>query len=204
MRRAGFGIRLGAAAIDAAAMYLAATLAGGAFVAYYFVLRTGGSPPANANFLLPMLASRASVWLAYSLTEVLGAATPGKRILKLHVAETGGEPAALGRRLARWVLKYSPMFLYLAATLNTYLWVLRPNRAPGPPPVWMLAFNVLFAGAAVGVVGGFFATLGKGRQGLHDLLVGTVVLRPGEAPQGFAPLMAAVPPAVPGGVSDAR
>ena len=41
------------------------------------------------------------------------------------------------------------------------------------------------------VLGGFFATLGSGRQALHDMVVGTVVLRPGEEAQGFAPIMEA-------------
>ena len=39
-------------------------------------------------------------------------------------------------------------------------------------------------------LGGLFATLGKDRRALHDYLGGTVVLRPGEVPQGFAPILA--------------
>jgi hypothetical protein len=70
----------------------------------------------------------------------------------------------------------------------------------------MLVFNLLFAAALLAVLGGFFAVLSKRRQALHDLLAGTVVVRPGEEPQGFVPIMpvaspqfAATPPGLDGG-----
>ena len=191
MLRAGFGIRLGAAAIDVAAMYLASSLAGGA-VAAYFVIRKG--PGAAQSFLIPMLAANGAVWVAYSLTEVFGTATPAKRLFKLRIATESAAPPTYGRLLVRWSAKYSPMVLYLAAMLNTYRWVLRPVGPQGQPPALMLVLNLLCAAAALAVLGGFFAVLSKRRQALHDVLAGTVVLRPGEEPQGFMPIMPAPPP----------
>ena len=193
MRRAGFGIRLGAASIDAVAMYLASSLAGGAVVAYHMLSNFSGAATPG-NFLVPMLAANGAVWVAYSLTEVFGTATPAKRLLKLRVATEGAEPPGYRRLLMRWLAKYSPMLLYVGVTFGTYTWALRPGGPQGRPPAWMLVVNVLFAAALLAVLGGFFAVLSKRRQALHDLLAGTAVLRPGEQPQGFAPIM---PVAVP-------
>jgi uncharacterized RDD family membrane protein YckC len=131
-------------------------------------------------------------------------ASPGKRLLKLPIAGADELPAAVPRRAVRWSAKYSPVFLYFAATAMTYHWVLRPGGPAGRPPGALLVMNTLAGLATLAVAGGFFAALSKGRQALHDLAAGTVVLRPGEAPEGFAPVVPVAPLAMPEGGGDGR
>jgi uncharacterized RDD family membrane protein YckC len=191
MVRAGFGIRLGAAAIDAVAMYISSSLVSAGFIGYLMLSqRTGpAGPPVTPTTFVGMFAVTGLVWMAYSLTEVVGAATPAKRLLKLRVGGLDHERAAARRRLARWAVKYGPMLVYMAAATLMYMWVLNPNGRQGRPPVFMMALNLLAALLSLVVFAGFFLTLRPQRQALHDLIAGTVVLRPGEAAQGFTPLM---------------
>jgi uncharacterized RDD family membrane protein YckC len=191
MSRAGFGIRLGAAAIDFVVMYLSSSLVSAAAVALLvFSQRNAaqGQPP-NRLMFLGMFGITGLIWLAYSLTEVFGAATPAKRLLKLRVGGVDHEPAHPGRRLARWAVKYGPMLVYLAGATAMYVWLMAPGGPQGRPPVFIMGLNVLAAAASLAVLGGFFLTLSSQRRALHDLIAGTVVLRPGAAPQGFVPLM---------------
>jgi len=195
MIRAGFGIRLGAAAIDAVAMYLSSSLVSAAAVALLvFSQRNGaqGQPP-NRLMFLGIFGVTGLIWLAYSLTEVFGTATPAKRLLKLRIGGVDLEPAPAGRRLARWAVKYGPMLVYLAGATAMYMWVMAPGGPQGRPPVFIMGLNMLAAAASLVVLGGFFLTLSSQRRALHDLVAGTVVLRPGAAPQGFAPLMPVSP-----------
>jgi uncharacterized RDD family membrane protein YckC len=195
MIRAGFGIRLGAAAIDAVAMYLSSSLVSGAFVAYLILsqrVRPAG-PPASQPTFVWMFGVTGLVWLAYSLTEVFGAASPAKRLLKLRIVTVDHEPAPAGRRLARWAVKFGPVLLYDVAMTAMFRWALTPGGPKGPPPVFVAALNLVAAAAALAVLGGFFVVLGAQRRALHDLIAGTVVVRPGEAAQGFAPVMPVAP-----------
>ena len=191
MIRAGFGIRLGAAAIDAVAMYLTSSLVSGAFIVLLMVSqRTGpAGPPTNRTTFFWVFGVTGLVWLAYALTEVFGSASPGKRLLKLRIAGLDHEPAPAGRRLARWAVKFGPVLLYDVAMTAMYWWVLIPGGPQGRMPVFVLALNMLAATASLVVLGGFFMTLGAQRRALQDLVAGTVVVRRGHATQGFAPVM---------------
>ena len=84
------------------------------------------------------------------------------------------------------------MVVYMAAAMAMYVWVLPASGPQGRPPVFMMALSMLAVLLALVVFGGFFLTLNPERRALHDLVAGTVVLRPGELPQGFAPLMPAI------------
>jgi hypothetical protein len=92
----------------------------------------------------------------------------------------------VGQRLWRWSLKYLPVLLYIVAMGTIYGSI----GKPGGPPRWFFVTMITFGLSLLVVVGGFFATLGAERRALHDYVGGTVVLKAGQAPQGFAPIMA--------------
>jgi uncharacterized RDD family membrane protein YckC len=189
MIRAGFGIRLGAAAIDLVLVYVIQFLAS-ALVIPAIMAFAGSGPPRYAPLVALSAASALSI--AYTLTDVFGARTPGKRMLKLRIAAEADPYARppLGRLLARWAFKYSPMLGSFVAGAVMF-WVLaRSANDPRALQRAILVPNMIVGLLALIVLGGFLATLARSRQALHDLLAGTVVLRPGEEPQGFAPVMA--------------
>ena len=189
MQRAGFWIRLGAAAIDAVALY-GLQFVGSAISFGFFFAARGGPPSPIYPLLYGMLAVAAVLWAGFVLTEVLGRASPGKWLLGLRIAADSHAAASVGQRLGRATLKYAPLPLYLAAAATTYRMLEVRQPGPGGPPAALIVTNVLFMLIALGVVGGFFAALGSRRQALHDLVAGTVVLRRGEATRGFEPLPA--------------
>ena len=185
MNRAGFGIRLGAAAIDAVAMYvlnMAAT-----FIVVPLAMAGAATTRQFTRVLGLTLAVTAALWLGYASTELVGRASPAKRLLKLRIAAADGGEATLGQRARRWGLKFLPVLLYLAAGAVMYAMIFRSSYGPN---AWFLVPQIAVLGSVLVVFGGFFATLGRERRALHDYLGGTVVLRPGEGPQGFAPIMA--------------
>ena len=191
MIRAGFGIRLGAAAIDLVLVYVLQFVGSAIVVPFVAAMNSrGGGPPRYAP--LAALALGSALSIAYTLTDVFGARTPGKRILKLRVAAEADPYArpALGRLLVRWVMKYSPMLGSFVAAASMF-WILdRSANDPRAVARAVMLPNLVVGTLALIVLGGFLATLGQRRQALHDLLAGTVVLRPGEEPQGFVPIMA--------------
>ena len=205
MRRAGFGIRLGAVAIDFVLLYVVQFLGSMCAVPLFAVAqreRPPGSGPAPV--LQVMLATNAVLWLAYTATELFGPATPGKRILKLRIASADGGPAGPWQAVPRWAMKYSPMFVYFVAMAIVFA-TADPDAVGGNA----LSYELLLLPAAATllvtavVLGGFFASLGTKRQALHDMLAGTAVVRPGVEPQGFAPILgpAAVPAEAPPGAA---
>jgi uncharacterized RDD family membrane protein YckC len=189
MHRAGFGIRFAAAALDALFLYGLTFVASMLVVGYY--LATRRPPPSSPySLLFGMLGVIAVLWLAYVALEVFGRASLAKRIFKLRIAGDDHAPPARGRLLARAVFKYSPLLVYLATTANLYGWLERRAAGSRGLDPSIVALSGLFLAVALVVIGGFFAALGRRRQALHDLVAGTVVLRPGEGPAGFAPIMA--------------
>ncbi len=188
MPRAGFGIRLAAAAIDAAAMYVLNIIATAVIFPIVAMRQSGGGPPPQAMTVMAVVLSvTAFLWLAYASLELFGRASPAKRLLKLRIVSAADEgPASFSQRARRWVLKYLPVVLYLATSALMYAWIGRSDS----PPQSVFVVPALFGLATLVVLGGFFATLGAARRALHDYLGGTVVLKVVPAQQGFAPIMA--------------
>jgi uncharacterized RDD family membrane protein YckC len=184
----GFGIRLAAAAVDALFLYGLSFVAGVMVMGYYMVMR-GGPPKSPFLMLVEMLGVTAVLWLAYVALEVFGRASLAKRMFKLRIAGDDHASPRRGRLVARAAFKYSPLLTYLAVAGNMYWWIAR--QAPGPrgPDFSIITLSGLFFAVTALVIGGFFASLGHRRQALHDMVAGTVVLRPGEGPAGFAPIM---------------
>jgi uncharacterized RDD family membrane protein YckC len=189
MHRAGFRIRLAAAAVDALFLYGLSFVAAVMVMGYYMVMR--GGPP-TSPFLMPfeMLGVTAVLWLAYVALEVFGRASLAKRMFKLRIAGDDHASPGRGRRVARAAFKYSPLLSYLAVAGNMYWWIARQPPGPRVPDPSIIILSGLFFAVTALVIGGFFAALGQRRQALHDMVAGTVVLRPGEGPAGFAPIMA--------------
>jgi uncharacterized RDD family membrane protein YckC len=193
MVRAGFGIRLGAALIDAVILY--ALLFLGALltvpVMVFAAARSGNAPPPYAA--LTGLSVGAVFCVAYTLTEVFGRRSAAKRILKLRIAAADypyGDPLSW-RLWLRWAIKYSPMLSNFGSVGMMYWMLARGTFGQGGMPPALLLGNMVTGLLFLAVLGGFLPTLARGRQALHDLLAGTVVVRPGEEPQGFAPIIAA-------------
>ena len=197
MIRAGFGIRLGAGAIDAVAMYLSSAVVGGAAAGGLIVSRQrAAAPPLDPRLIvLVTLTMTAVVVLGYSLTEVFGVATPAKRVLKLRIAGADHRPPSVGQRTARWAVKYVPVLLLILGSTLVSVWVQGPAGPLGRRAVIAMMPSVVGMVTSPAVLAGFFLTLSSQRRALHDLVAGTVVLRPGGAPrpgeaqEGFAPLM---------------
>jgi uncharacterized RDD family membrane protein YckC len=145
--------------------------------------------------MLVAMTMAAVVLLGYSLTEVFGAASPAKRLLKLRIAGVDHGPPPAGRRAARWAVKYVPVLLYLLGSTLVAVWVQGPAGPSGRMTVVAMMPSIVGMVTTLAVLGGFFLTLSSQRRALHDLVAGTVVLRqkgavrPGDAPEGFTPVM---------------
>ena len=99
MRRAGFGIRLGAAAIDLVVMYFLQIIAGMVVGVLLFANRAA-QPAPPSTFLLWVTGVGATTTFFYSLFELFGSASPAKRLLKLRIVRADDLPAPLFRRFA--------------------------------------------------------------------------------------------------------
>src|SRR3954467_11600859 len=157
MVRAGFGIRLGAAAIDAVAMYLTSSLVGGAAVGGLMVSRQrAGAVPLDARLIMLVAMTMAAVvLLGYSLTEVFGVASPAKRLLKLRIAGVDHGPPPAGRRAARWAVKYVPVLLYLLGSTLVTVLVLGPAGPSGRMTVVAMMPSIVGMVTTLAVLGGF-------------------------------------------------
>ncbi len=93
-----------------------------------------------------------------SLSELLFDGSPGKWLLTLRIADSGGHAPAVSKRALRWALKWVGSWgLVLAFLLGT----------------WQLAFAALACGACI-LLGSFGAFSGS-RSAMHDRISGTVV-----------------------------
>jgi uncharacterized RDD family membrane protein YckC len=196
---AGFGVRLVAAVLDAA---LLAVL----FVAAVAVVSIGNAmlPQASSMFdamrrahaiMIGASVSLLVVAVAYTGMDVLGRGTVGKRLLKLRVAAADGTAAARGRLLARWALKYGPVVALLAGRAAGFVLWSYSGFARQSAPDWTAEEQGwwMIASLAWGLVAvlGFLLALMPGRRALHDIIARTMVLRPGEGPRGFTPIVSA-------------
>lgn len=196
MVRAGFGIRLGAALIDAVFIY-GMVFIGSLItvpVMVFTAARSGNAPPLYAA--LTGLTVGAVFCVAYTLTEVFGGRSVAKRMLKLRIAAADDPYAAAPpwRLWVRWGIKYSPVLMNFVSSGMMLSMIARGTFGPGGMPPALLLANMLGGLLFFAVLGGFFLTPARGQQALHDVVAGTVVLRPGEEPQGFVPIVVPAAP----------
>jgi uncharacterized RDD family membrane protein YckC len=117
--------------------------------------------------------------LGYWSTEIFMAASPGKKLLGLVIANEDGTSAPPDRLAMRWAIKHAPNILGLVIAI----FPLGIRGILG----W---FNML---VALAVFVGCFLTLGQARQALHDILAHTAVFKLAPAP-GFRVMPSQPPP----------
>ena len=171
-----FPRRVGAYLLDVA--ICAAFVMGSQFLIRKFVF--GGAEPSFAQdglavegFVLATVSL--PVWLYFIVFEA-GArhATPGKRIFSLEVASLEDEPITLWRIIVRTLVKLLPWELtHVALLFPTPLWV-DPNAALVRPLFMLSTF----------LVGSWLVTamIHPKQQGVHDVMVRTIVRRRGALP----------------------
>jgi uncharacterized RDD family membrane protein YckC len=171
MNRAGFGIRLGAMLIDGVILGIVYFIAGKIFTPRIETV----TADQLASYIRRAMLVSSIVYLAYSLTEVFKAATPGKMILGLKIVDESGAPAPQEKLWKRWAFKWSSTILLL-------LWVVSGIG---------IVYN-LSSLAGLAVLVSCLMALRATKQALHDQLAGTAVLATKTAPiPAFAP---ATPP----------
>ncbi|MFM8771007.1 MAG: RDD family protein [Candidatus Kapaibacterium sp.] len=181
--RAGFGIRLGALAIDTV---IAAVLTGALTLllspldlptpevlldakdSLAELFATFNIPGDQEDLITNLMVSSsyagAVASVLYMLIEGLTGASIGKRLLKLTVARADGTAGTQSLFLSRMFVKNSDRILHLIAIL---------------PLFTFLSGAVESAGSTIGFVLfiGCFFVLGRNRMALHDMVVKTAVFR---------------------------
>lgn len=115
----------------------------------------------------------------YTLTEVLGTATPGKFLLDLQVARSDGHPASVARRTRRWVVRNAPVLLTVMAAAFGMVARFPIVATSVTRNLFSLAESAcIFAAVGTGgiLVIGLLGSLQFGLA-LHDWLTGTSVFR---------------------------
>src|SRR5688500_10382093 len=107
MNRAGFYIRLVAFTIDAIAIV---TLVRGVeyflWEPIYFAAADAGHEE-HAAYVLALI--ECAVALLYTAFDIVLAATPGKLLFRLRIANFDGTRPPVSRRILRWLTKYQPL-----------------------------------------------------------------------------------------------
>ena len=165
--RVGFGRRLAAMAIDgvivATASILLGMTAGGVFGSLMSDVAEqtdGFLDGAILGALLGLVAGFATIGAAYFVIELVTGATPGKRALGLVVGTESARPAPAGIRVARYLVKCSPLLLGILTAV---------------PGFWFAATLALLATMTISV--GAMMALSPQRQALHDIIARTAVYR---------------------------
>jgi uncharacterized RDD family membrane protein YckC len=172
--RVGFGLRLGAWALDLVALIILATVLTGVvaglfpdalarFIESQLAAQPAGAPAAAKAFAEKMLNwsfAATLVGLLYSLTEAFAGWSVGKLILRIRIVDESGQRGPTGKLVLRWAIKQSGNLLLLAGLFA--------------------ASKLLYTAGqivALGIFLGCFLVLSKSRQALHDKIAGTAVLR---------------------------
>jgi uncharacterized RDD family membrane protein YckC len=156
MERIGFGPRLGAMLIDFLIIIVGMSILGILFGLGSFGLLAGGSV---TGFSIGMILI-SLIPIAYSYTDVLMAATPGKKALKLVIRNEDGSEAEQQTLIKRWAFKNSSFMLQFLTALTT-----------------VKLFSTLGGLAGLVVFIGCFFVLGEARQAFHDKFAKTAVFR---------------------------
>ncbi len=168
-KRIGFGLRLGAAVIDAVIIMILGGVFGGMLAAVLGLgagaatgMATGGEEAAAAAAVLGAATGFAIgislMGLLYSLIEGLTGASPGKMVLKLKIGTDDGRTAPVSTYLTRWAIKYSSSLLSTIGALTG---------------ISLIGTLGTVAGLIVFV--GCFLVLGAARQAIHDMVAKTAV-----------------------------
>lgn len=154
MERVGIGLRIGAALIDVV-IVIVLSLALGSVVGGSAIMF---SPDAAGSYVAMLLMS--ILPLAYFSLEIFRAATPGKMVLKLKIANPDGSAANQATLIRRFCTKFAGSLLGLVGAITT-LAILQT------------------VGGVVGLVIliGFLLVLQPDKQALHDKVGKTAVFK---------------------------
>jgi uncharacterized RDD family membrane protein YckC len=183
MGRIGVGMRFVALLIDAVIIFIIRFI-----LLIPFGVRVTFAPNMTAEEILKTAhgaVTRAMligglVGLAYFVTEIVKAASPGKMILKQKIVKMDGTPAPQDALIKRYLLKNSP-------NIMMFLW--------GITGIGL--FNALTGLAGLFFLVSCLMAFRNTKTALHDDLAGTCVYGPETVPVGFpvgAPSGGAVPP----------
>ncbi|MCE2438949.1 MAG: RDD family protein [Candidatus Latescibacteria bacterium] len=161
--RIGFNRRFGAFAIDVIAVWILTSITG--------IVTGENGPEASSGLhhlsdLTRMMAGVgvivSSVQLLYCLIEGLTGASPGKMVLRIHIRDASGAPAATGTLILRMAVKHIKVVATLLVSLTG-------------------SHLLTIVGLAGGVIFffGCFLALGAARQALHDRILQTAVFATG-------------------------
>jgi uncharacterized RDD family membrane protein YckC len=162
MKRASFGARLAALAIDAAGVTATAFIFGNLLlkITSLIGLVQFVSIDTNAQATALIIFTLWEAAWVYMLSDVVAGGTPGKWLLGLKIRKEDGGRAGFGRRLVRYALKCSVLLIVV------------PFGTMGNTVLSILFFAIGLAG-----IPGYLLILGKDRQALYDRLSHTAVFR---------------------------
>jgi hypothetical protein len=185
LTRAGFGVRLAAALVDAALLLPAYQLA--RWAAQEWLHKSG----VWASVVLGNL-----LVLTYTSVEFWKTATPGKALLRLSILADDASPAPRPRRFARWTLKFGGRVCGVVDMVTSVILVRRAAEWLGlavfrSEPIHFVTLRYVGELLILFSIVGFFFALGPSRLALYDRLTRTAVYRrpPGVGKRGFEPLM---------------
>lgn len=159
MERAGLGLRCAAAVVDAGAIFLLLCLSS---------VLLGDGPQVIVHYddePAPVLGAVHPMWLTlvvllYGLSEVVREQSLGKLVFGLRVADKRGRRTGALRRVARWAVKFLPVWLFFLFTLTGVLMLLSAARF-----------------SAIAILAGLLLALRHDGRTLHDRLSKTAVCR---------------------------
>jgi hypothetical protein len=185
LARAGCGVRVAAALIDAALL-----------LPMYHAARWAAQAWLHKSGVWSSIMLGSVLVLAYTSLEFWKTATPGKALLRLSIRDIGAAPAPRARRLARWTLKYGGRLCGVIDAATSVIVVRRAAEWLGlavfrSEPIHFVTLRYIGELLILFSIVGFFFALGPARLALYDRLTRTAVYRrpPGVGRHGFEPLM---------------
>ena len=140
--RVGFGLRLGAWALDLVALLILATVLSGVVAGLFpdvlarFIDSQLAAPPqapAEAQGLMNKMFAwsfaATVVGLVYSLTEAFAGWSVGKLILRIRIVDDSGQRGPIGKLVLRWAIKQSGNLLLLAGLFAASKLLYTPGRS---------------------------------------------------------------------------
>lgn len=160
--RVGFGRRLGAALIDFVIwtiIFLIIFFTTGMFEEASALINEAMANPAASEELSRLISPLAIILsIIYYSMEIFFAATPGKMVLGIKIADEERQEAVMGTLFTRFIIKHIDYVFSILALLTAI-------------EVFSLFGSVL----SLVIVVGFFFTLAPKRQAFHDMLAKTAV-----------------------------
>ena len=176
---AHLGLRVGAVVVDGIILWLALLFGS---LGLQAIVELSGLPRRYVSVSEGTVVSvLAILLLLYSLTEMIGAATPGKWLLRLRVGQGDGRSASPGRRVFRWAVRNLPLLLFCtAAALLVVARSLGVLRFSQPADTIRDIFGLLLGASAITfllLAAGMLLTLAGESRAMHDWVTGTSVFR---------------------------